>query len=288
MRVAWVMRLKPGNEAIYKQKHDEIWPEMLELMQRQGIRNYSIYRYGLTLFAYLERDAAAAARRAARSGRAPLVEDDGAVHGIQRRRHALAGADRGNVSTPTEAAAPSSPTAEDREADATSADRDHAGRLSDPRHPFDEKGRIDEDSLAQPGRVQHRRRRPRPRRGDRQRDVQVQRGRARAGDAPVSSIPCGEARARRDQHRRRRHRPRGRLQPQRRGSRRRRADDHAAGLHAGRSRRGARLFPRDFRGGDDPDLPAGHAGRADLAGAGAAARRANASTSATSRSRRCR
>ena len=56
MRVAFVMRLKPGNEAIYKQKHDEIWPEMLELMQRQGIRNYSIYRYGLTLFAYLERD----------------------------------------------------------------------------------------------------------------------------------------------------------------------------------------------------------------------------------------
>ena len=56
MRVAWVMRLKPGNEAIYKQKHDEIWPEMLALMKRDGIRNYSIYRYGLTLFAYLERD----------------------------------------------------------------------------------------------------------------------------------------------------------------------------------------------------------------------------------------
>jgi L-rhamnose mutarotase len=56
MRVAWVMRLKPGNEAVYKRKHDEIWPEMLDLMRRQGIRNYSIYRYGLTLFAYLERD----------------------------------------------------------------------------------------------------------------------------------------------------------------------------------------------------------------------------------------
>ena len=56
MRQAWVMKLKPGNEAIYKKKHDEIWPEMLELMRRQGIRNFSIYRYGLTLFAYLERD----------------------------------------------------------------------------------------------------------------------------------------------------------------------------------------------------------------------------------------
>jgi L-rhamnose mutarotase len=56
VRDAWVMHLKPGNEAVYKQKHDEIWPEMLDQMKRQGIRNYSIYRYGLTLFAYLERD----------------------------------------------------------------------------------------------------------------------------------------------------------------------------------------------------------------------------------------
>ena len=56
-RVAWVMKLKPGNEAIYKQKHDEIWPEMLALMARDGVRNFSIYRHGLTLFAYQERDA---------------------------------------------------------------------------------------------------------------------------------------------------------------------------------------------------------------------------------------
>jgi L-rhamnose mutarotase len=55
-RVAFVMKLKPGNEAIYKQKHDEIWPEMLEMMKRDGIRNYSIFLYGLTLFAYLETD----------------------------------------------------------------------------------------------------------------------------------------------------------------------------------------------------------------------------------------
>jgi L-rhamnose mutarotase len=61
MRVAWVMKLKPGTEAIYKRKHDEIWPEMLHLMKRQSIHNYSIYRHGLTLFAYLERDAPAPA-----------------------------------------------------------------------------------------------------------------------------------------------------------------------------------------------------------------------------------
>jgi L-rhamnose mutarotase len=58
-REAWVMWLKPGNEEIYKQKHDEIWPELVEQIHAHGIRNYSIYRDGLTLFAYLERDVAA-------------------------------------------------------------------------------------------------------------------------------------------------------------------------------------------------------------------------------------
>lgn len=56
MRHAWVMKLKPGQEAEYKRKHDEIWPEMVEVLKRQGIRNYSIYRHGLTLFAYYEKD----------------------------------------------------------------------------------------------------------------------------------------------------------------------------------------------------------------------------------------
>jgi len=57
-RIAWMMKLKPGNEAIYKQKHDEIWPEMLAAMARDGVRTFSIYRNGLDLFAYMERDTA--------------------------------------------------------------------------------------------------------------------------------------------------------------------------------------------------------------------------------------
>ena len=56
VRHAFVMQLKPGNEAEYKRRHDEVWPELLELMARDGVHNYSIYRDGLTLFAYLERD----------------------------------------------------------------------------------------------------------------------------------------------------------------------------------------------------------------------------------------
>ncbi len=51
-----------GQEAEYKRKHDEIWPEMVELLKQQGIHNYTIYRHGLTLFAYFERDDDAAPR----------------------------------------------------------------------------------------------------------------------------------------------------------------------------------------------------------------------------------
>lgn len=54
---AWVMKLKPGNEVSYKKKHDEIWPEVVDLLKNQGIRNYTIYRHGLLLFAYLEKEA---------------------------------------------------------------------------------------------------------------------------------------------------------------------------------------------------------------------------------------
>lgn len=55
MRSAWVMKLKPGQEAEYKRKHDEIWPEMVDLLKSQGVHNYSIYRHDLWLFACLER-----------------------------------------------------------------------------------------------------------------------------------------------------------------------------------------------------------------------------------------
>jgi L-rhamnose mutarotase len=50
------MQLKAGNEAVYRQKHDEIWPEMVATLHSYGIRNYTIFRRGLTLFAYYETD----------------------------------------------------------------------------------------------------------------------------------------------------------------------------------------------------------------------------------------
>ncbi|HQC17588.1 MAG TPA: L-rhamnose mutarotase, partial [Rectinema sp.] len=42
-RYAFVMQLKPGNEAEYKRRHDEIWPELKCELRKAGISNYSIY-----------------------------------------------------------------------------------------------------------------------------------------------------------------------------------------------------------------------------------------------------
>ncbi len=53
---AWVLEVRPGYEDEYKRRHDEIWPELSESIRAAGIRNYSIFRHGLTLFGYLETD----------------------------------------------------------------------------------------------------------------------------------------------------------------------------------------------------------------------------------------
>ena len=55
-RFSFKMKLLPGHEAVYKQRHDAIWPQLKELLQEEGIKNYSIFldRETSTLFAYLE------------------------------------------------------------------------------------------------------------------------------------------------------------------------------------------------------------------------------------------
>ncbi|MGE3273137.1 MAG: L-rhamnose mutarotase [Chloroflexota bacterium] len=56
-RIAFIIHLKPGADPVeYRRRHDEIWPEMLEALRNAGISNYSIFRDGPRLFAYLEVD----------------------------------------------------------------------------------------------------------------------------------------------------------------------------------------------------------------------------------------
>lgn len=58
-RHAFKMRLNPGMEAEYTRRHDEIWPDLVQLLKASGISNYSIHldRETNTLFGYLERRA---------------------------------------------------------------------------------------------------------------------------------------------------------------------------------------------------------------------------------------
>lgn len=53
-RVLWKGRLLPGKEQEYRKRHDEIWPEMTENLNNQGIRNYSIFLRGTEVIGYYE------------------------------------------------------------------------------------------------------------------------------------------------------------------------------------------------------------------------------------------
>ena len=53
-KYAWTGRILPGMREEYKRRHDEIWPEMKELLRSAGIFNYTIWRDGDRLFGYYE------------------------------------------------------------------------------------------------------------------------------------------------------------------------------------------------------------------------------------------
>lgn len=52
-RNAFKMKLKPGFEAEYKKRHDEIWPELSQKLMDAGVSDYAIFldEETLTLFA---------------------------------------------------------------------------------------------------------------------------------------------------------------------------------------------------------------------------------------------
>lgn len=53
-RFAWKAVVLPGMLEEYKRRHDEIWPEMTELLNEAGIHNYTIWNVGNELFGYYE------------------------------------------------------------------------------------------------------------------------------------------------------------------------------------------------------------------------------------------
>lgn len=53
-KVVWKARVLPGMLDEYIKRHDNIWPEMTEVLNQAGIHNYSIWNIGDELFGYYE------------------------------------------------------------------------------------------------------------------------------------------------------------------------------------------------------------------------------------------
>ena len=55
-RVAFVLKLKPGQVEAYRRTHQAVWPEMIEANRQAGVRNHTMFLYGNLAFGYLECD----------------------------------------------------------------------------------------------------------------------------------------------------------------------------------------------------------------------------------------
>ncbi|MCF7933323.1 MAG: L-rhamnose mutarotase [Spirochaetia bacterium] len=42
-RTAFKMKLAPGMKEEYRRRHDQLWPELRELLSESGVRDYSIF-----------------------------------------------------------------------------------------------------------------------------------------------------------------------------------------------------------------------------------------------------
>jgi len=56
-KYAFTMTINPGMEGEYKRRHDEIWPDLVDLLHEAGVSDYSIHfdRTTSTLFGVLTR-----------------------------------------------------------------------------------------------------------------------------------------------------------------------------------------------------------------------------------------
>jgi L-rhamnose mutarotase len=54
VRLGWTIRVRPGMKAEYLRLHATVWPEVEATIRACGIRNYTIFLWGDTLFGYYE------------------------------------------------------------------------------------------------------------------------------------------------------------------------------------------------------------------------------------------
>lgn len=53
-RYAWKATVKEGTQGEYIRRHNELWPELQDVLKEAGIANYSIWMNGNELFGYYE------------------------------------------------------------------------------------------------------------------------------------------------------------------------------------------------------------------------------------------
>ena len=88
-RVCFTFEIYEGAEDEYKRRHDEIWPELVELIEESGLKNYTLFRRGTQVIAYVEAHPdldTAFANIAGLRGQRPLVQ---VVRGGHRQPHRL-------------------------------------------------------------------------------------------------------------------------------------------------------------------------------------------------------
>lgn len=71
-RYAWKAIVLDGMLDEYKKRHDNIWPEMVEVLKKAGISNYTIWNVGNELFGYYECDSVEEAARV--QAESPVVD----------------------------------------------------------------------------------------------------------------------------------------------------------------------------------------------------------------------
>ena len=53
-KYAWKASFKDGCKSEYCKRHNEIWPELVDVLKTAGIKNYTIWNVGNELFGYYE------------------------------------------------------------------------------------------------------------------------------------------------------------------------------------------------------------------------------------------
>ena len=71
-RYAWKATVLPGKLEEYIRRHNEIWPEMKDVLHQAGIHNYTIWNVGNELFGYYECYSVAEAARV--QAESPVVD----------------------------------------------------------------------------------------------------------------------------------------------------------------------------------------------------------------------